>query len=453
MRWAALLVLVGACFNPTFHDPTCGPNGECPSGTQCVNGTCRSDTPGDDADVSDAVDALIPDAGNCTAQVDECLTGTDVLRRCDGAGMTSYDVTCNWGCKTTPTPHCAQIKPAGNGGVAANGVMPTDVDATAGLLDVTLTGGTVTIDGNTGTFVPGRGAGTGIISGIDFQSRGPISMFRFKSLTIAAGVTVRVTGSHPVALVADGTVTIHGIIDARGMNEMPGPGGYAGGTSSAQDGMGPGAGQGKAPTAGGGAGHGARGGFGGNGGGPGGVMYGDAPMTQLRGGSGGGSGYLTGGKGGGGGGAIQVVSNTSIVINTGGGINAGGQGGSSASSGEGGGGGAGGAILLEAPTLLIYGALAVNGGGGGASNTTTPGQAGMLSRVPALGANNDGGDGGAGAVAIGQDGNAAGGGGGGAVGRIRLDTRSGTAMTTGSTLSPALTDSASTCTQGLAALQ
>lgn len=452
-RWFVIIAsAVVGCFNPTFDHPSCGPNGECPPGTQCVAGTCSSITSGDDAAVDAAIDAYVPDASACIAQVDECITGTDLLRRCDGAGAQSYDVTCNWGCMTTSTPHCAQIVPSGNGGVPANGVMPADVVATAGLMDITLTGGTLTLDGNSGSISSFRGTGSGILSGIDYQLRGPIAMFRFKSLTVAAGVTVRVTGSHAVAFVADGAITIDGIIDLRGMNDVPGPGGFAGAMSSAQDGMGPGAGQGKAPTPGGGAGHAAHGGMGFQNGGPGGIPYGDSLITQLRGGSGGGSGYQ-GAKGGGGGGALQLVSNTRVEIHSGGGINAGGQGGSSSLSGEGGGGGAGGALLLEAPMLVIAGALAVNGGGGGTTNSLTVGAPGGLDRNAAPAAGNSGGNGGAGSIPFGRDATGNGGGGGGGIGRIRLSTRSGQSIVDGAAiLSPNLTDG-SGCTQGTASLQ
>lgn len=35
------LMLVSACFHPSYHQPTCGRNGECPSGLTCgVQGIC-----------------------------------------------------------------------------------------------------------------------------------------------------------------------------------------------------------------------------------------------------------------------------------------------------------------------------------------------------------------------------------------------------------------------------
>lgn len=69
MRFALLLVLVGGCFNPTFHDPSCGPNGECPAGTQCVLGTCRSGN-SMDGDVADDGDIITSDGRMIDAAVD-----------------------------------------------------------------------------------------------------------------------------------------------------------------------------------------------------------------------------------------------------------------------------------------------------------------------------------------------------------------------------------------------
>jgi hypothetical protein len=60
-RLAALLALtLAACFNPTFDNPTCGPNGECPSGTTCEQTICREMTDEIDAPPgTDATDAAI----------------------------------------------------------------------------------------------------------------------------------------------------------------------------------------------------------------------------------------------------------------------------------------------------------------------------------------------------------------------------------------------------------
>jgi hypothetical protein len=51
------MAVSAACFNPTYDNPACGPNGECPSGFTCEQDVCRSggtdidapSEPGDDA--------------------------------------------------------------------------------------------------------------------------------------------------------------------------------------------------------------------------------------------------------------------------------------------------------------------------------------------------------------------------------------------------------------------
>jgi hypothetical protein len=408
-----------------------------------------------------------PDAGPCTMQSAECFG--DVLRTCSGSGVLPEDTTCNWGCGSA---RCLQIVPAGGA------VMPGDVGlGSDALLDISLGSGTVINGddgsiGKTGTMV--RRAGTGVVDGIDFEDRAgsAVAMFRFKSLQISG--MVRLQGHRAIALVADGPIDIAGIVDAQGgcIGTHAGPGGFVGGMKgSAGDGLGGGSGSGDQNQGGGGGGYGGIGGTGGNGGDvlnpiAGGSAYGDDAITILVGGAGGGGGGKGGGgqtgTGGGGGGAVQFVSNTHIEVISGG-INAGGCGGRDGSGANdgGGGGGAGGTILLEAPAVHIVGALAVNGGagGGGAAMNTAYASAGTLNRNPAPG-NTGGAVGGIGGAANMLDGTAGGttggkgGGGGGGVGRIRINTRAGSAsVDTAAVLSPSFDDQPTTCTQGPATLQ
>jgi hypothetical protein len=379
------------------------------------------------------------------------------------------DTTCSWGCGSA---HCLQIVPAGGA------VTPGDVGlGSDALMDISLGSGTV-IDSDNGSIVQGpmtvRGGGAGVKAGIDYEQRGSnAAVFRVKSLAIT-GVTY-LRGHRAIAIVADGAVDVGAVIDARGgcMGTDAGPGGFAGGGKGSNGlGAGGGAGSDGQSQGGGGGGYGGRGGDGGNG--PdmtnpiaGGAPQGDRAITLLVGGAGGGGGGDGGGPqtgpGGGGGGAIQIVSNAQITIASGGGINAGGCGGRSGGGGNdgGGGGGAGGTILLEAPTIHVVGGLAVNGGGGGggAAGNQMSGANGTLSRNPAPGAigMTIGGIGGAANMLDGTAGGTTGGkggGGGGAVGRIRLDTRSGTAtIDPAALLSPALDDQPTTCTQSTATLQ
>src|SRR5262245_25651970 len=180
-----------------------------------------------------------PDAGKCAGSSKECLG--DTLRECVTAGSDAIDTPCGWGCVNEP-PHCAQLIPSGSGNTSMNGVKVTDVEATD-LLDTTLTG--ATIDGDDGQVGNGinanfyHSAKTGIENGIDFQYRGDISMFRFKSLTING--TLKLVGVRPIAIVTDGPIVINGVVDVRGTcsTYLAGPGGFGGGSGSGSDGSDP----------------------------------------------------------------------------------------------------------------------------------------------------------------------------------------------------------------------
>jgi hypothetical protein len=403
------------------------------------------------------------DAAICAAASTSCVSA-DVLRTCTAAGEASIDTQCTWGCIAGPA-HCGALMPAGGALIA------DDLTTPQGLGDTVLMTGTV-IDSDTGQIGTAlmpmgvRMAGDGIIDGIDYEVRGDVAVFRMKSLSINGAVLG--IGTHAIAIVSLGNVTIEAPFDMRGPCAMnvAGPGGFAGGARAA---MGIGAGGGNAgPTGsdgGGGAGYGAGGGRAGAifGAGPsGGSAYGMDTIPALIGGSGGAGGGAPNGSGvgGGGGGALQIASNGAITIGASGGINAGGCGGKGGTGNMAGGagGGAGGTILLEAPTITIIGALAVNGGSGAAgSDGQNAGEAGHLDRTPALGAAGNGGSGGNGGAGAtlggspGQNAANAGGGGGGAVGRMRFHTKAGAVTTTPQmVLSPALDDAPTTTTQGAA---
>jgi len=399
------------------------------------------------------------DAGTCTGPSVEC--SGDFLRTCTVAGEVAVDTLCTWGCSNA---HCQQLVPAG-GAVGAGDLTP---NATLG--DVNLTSG-IRINGDNGEIGTEqdsnsiRGSGSGIDHGIEYRRTGSVAIFRFKSLTISGDVTL--LSGMAIALVSDGDVSITAVLDARGFcsGRSAGPGGGAGG--SAQGGSGGGTGGGASIDnnnfGGGGGGY---GGSGGDGAGPvaGGPAFGtpEIPMLVGGGGGGGGGGAGNSGDGGGGGGGVQIISGTKIAIDSGG-INAGGCGGQNGDAGNdgGGGGGAGGTILLEAPIVSILGALAVNGGGGGGGEAGNQGRAesGRLDRTPAAGGVGTaiGGVGGAAAMLTGANGGAQGGkggGGGGGVGRIRINTKSGSASVgSGAVLSPSFNDSPTTCTQAKASVQ
>jgi hypothetical protein len=266
-------------------------------------------------------------------------TAPDTLVVCADVGAAAVVSNCPWGCLDDDgTADCGVLQPVG-GGAVDDDLAPVGAD--------------VTLD--TGNDIDSGGTITGIPSG-DFEtgSNNNIRVFRFKSLVVNGTITL--TGNRPIVLIADGAITINGIIDARGpcangAGRNGGPGGTSGGADTAAAAP-PGNGTGGSGNAegGGGGGHAANGGTG-NSGNAGGGVYGDAAIGTLTGGGGGGGGQTS--QGGGGGGAIQLISNTSITIVATGGINAGGCGGGGGDGGSndaGGGGGAGGTIVREAPT-------------------------------------------------------------------------------------------------------
>lgn len=422
--------------------------------------------PGEDA-MPDTL--VVPDAGVCVTISSECVAGV-VLRECQAIGELPVDTTCGWGCaETDQRSRCGEIEPAGGTATTA------DLVPSATLVDTVIAGiaGATQLDASTGSITNVRPAGTGVLAGIDFQVRNGVGVMRFGSVTFDG--TIQVRGTNALVIVANGPIVINNVVDARGpcTTNTAGPGGAQGGNSG-NDGSGPGGGR-RGDNAGnnevgggGGAGFGVVGSPGGSGGGgaggAAGAAYGAAAIPVLLGGSGGGSGMKPGegGVGGGGGGAIQLISNTEIRINSNG-INAGGCGGGKGggAAGSGGGGGSGGTILLEAPVVILNGGLAVNGGGGGSSVDGTEGADGLLSATPASGGIGTGGigGGGAGGATTTLSGTAGenepeAGGGGGAVGRIRINTRTGTVqLDPDGFVSPTLDAVGSPATTGMATVK
>jgi hypothetical protein len=276
-----------------------------------------------------------------------------------------------------------------------------------------------------------------------------VNLVVVQSLTVAAGVTVRVTGSVPLVIVALGDITLSGTLDAHSASLNVGPGGGVPADSDVL-GVGPGGGSAGSSTAAIGGSGGSFCGLGGYGGGststatPA-MPYGNEDDRPLAGGSSGGGGDVGSGAGGG---AVQIVAGGTITVATGGAINAGGEGGpigGLATDQNAGGGGSGGAILLEATTVVIVGNVAANGGGGGGDYANPDGADATADATPAAGGAGGtddaaGGNGSAGSTPSGAAGTAGtgglnSGGGGGGAGRIRINTSDGTAAITG-VLSP-----------------
>lgn len=83
MRASIAVVLglvLGACFNPNFDNPMCGPQGECPSDHTCVQGICRAMPDQVDATIDSAIDSPV-----------DALTGDGDV---DGPPIDAPDLPC-----------------------------------------------------------------------------------------------------------------------------------------------------------------------------------------------------------------------------------------------------------------------------------------------------------------------------------------------------------------------
>ena len=260
-----------------------------------------------------------------------------------------------------------------------------------------------------------------------------ILVFIARNIRIPGSSTAIGEGSGPIALVALDSIEISGTLTVAGDHgRAVGGGGPGNSLLMNEQGKGPGGGQ-PGDAGGGGAFCGKGGGGGGTAGGAGGNPFGTPALIPLVGGSAGGS-TLSGS----GGGALMLVAGNKVVVPTTGIVNAGGGGNGDGVLGRAGA-GSGGGILIEAPTVLIAGKVAANGGGSGLSgfNATTEATVtkGATGSTAGEGGGGDAIDGKPGA--LGPDNRYIAGGGGG-VGRIRINTASGSATISGS-VSPTLT--------------
>lgn len=172
--------------------------------------------------------------------------------------------------------------------------------------------------------------------------------------------------SGPLQIRSTSSIKITGAAGFSASGASAGPGGAAGGTGGAGLGGagGPGAGTGGGKPSGGGAGFTTKGGDGASAN-TGGMMYGDAPLSNLdmnrsSGGAGGNGGLGAGGAGGGGGGTVELSADGNLTLGS---VTA--NGGNGASGNSQGGGGSGGAILLRAGgAVMVSGAVTATGGSG-----------------------------------------------------------------------------------------
>lgn len=371
-----------------------------------------------------------------------------MLTICGSNGQVERAEMCSFGCAMSGD-NCQNLDPSNGLGGELDGATTSP----SVLLEPSTA--TTTIDTDTGEVLHG-GAALTIPSAIKIQAGLPnIRIFQVKSLVVRN--PVKVSGAAALAIVSDGDVEIASTITIAGRGRSPGPGsifdpaaGCAGRSTTIVNTQAPGPG---------GAGFAARGGVGGSlssaAGGSAGMPVGTDTLEPLRGGCVGGAvidGTTPINHRGGGGGALQVSSRNRIMVTAGGVIDAGGGGGAAVFYP--GGGGSGGGILLEAAEVTVNGTLVANGGGGGSSagmgedgrtapRTTPPvglSARGGVSSQTAYGSGGDGGsrEGGAknGNAAVETSGFITGGGGGGGVGRVRVNTRTGTFIQTGSLISP-----------------
>ncbi|MBV8760057.1 MAG: hypothetical protein JO257_22390, partial [Deltaproteobacteria bacterium] len=191
----ALVVLIGACGFPAL--PKLGGGDDAPA---------IHDAPVDSE--------IIPDAGACTAASATCAT-SGLLRTCASAGANPVDTPCAWGCITPGgMARCGKLAPTG-GAVIANDAETTTLSQ---LADLVLSN--TTINGNDGSIPNFRAAGGGVVSGIDYRlSASGVAIFRVKSFRVTGQITLG--GTHPIAIVADTSISIESTINASGTCNIP----------------------------------------------------------------------------------------------------------------------------------------------------------------------------------------------------------------------------------------
>lgn len=318
-----------------------------PNPASCADGFC-SDPALPFCDVDGSIGG-VPDtciAVECTPnEVTGCRDDRALTCNADG---TSFDlVDCPFGCGDTgclpcTSPDCEQhIIPK---------YLPTICDAVA-TTSLTITSDLAidtSNDANCTAVVP--------------QLTGPeICVIHHESITIAVNRTLRVTGDRAIALVADRTFDVLGVVDASAELTQSGPGGgikLSGGGSSS--------------VAGGGAGNRTRGGHGGTQNAIGGAQNGGAPepnpatLTELF----GGPKSAVAGAGGGGGAATLICCRCELSVAGTIDVNGAGGGGSffslqSTVFTAARGGGAGGTVVLQGLGVSVDGRVFSNGGSGG----------------------------------------------------------------------------------------
>lgn len=156
----------------------------------------------------------------------------------DGTGFTTE--TCALGCGSMPAPHCQVVVPS----------LPASVDDfQSGLADLVIPNTAPHfINTDDGSITNLRAAGTGNKSQIVFRTTAPgannkgAGIFSVNRLEVQNGATLQVVGSRALVIVANTTIAVAGVIDARAYDLVdnkicntpgaPGPGGFAGSTTA-----------------------------------------------------------------------------------------------------------------------------------------------------------------------------------------------------------------------------
>lgn len=445
-------------------------------GSDCTSCTVPNPNyrPHVDAASDSTLDGSVSQVPLCTANQPLRCDNTNLVR-CNETGTAELSESCSFGCNPTakacaskPGPVCTANQPLrcdgtnlvrcnadGTGdsvqpctlGCDVNGKRCFDMLPSNGLrtflgqsgLQPNLNlGDSATVNTDTGDITVG-GAPIGVKADLYQQPGAPtiraliVGSFTCRNVTVIGKNALAVVSSGPIVI--NGTFMASAYVSATGFYTA-GAGAFSDGSCKGSLGDDTGGG---AIGGNGGNGYGSPGGSGGSAtntsgfarGGAGGTVTGNAQLVPLR----GGCGDVTGG------GAIHLVSGTRIAVS-----------GMVAANGlAGDGGGSGGGILIEAPVVEVSGLLVANGGAGDGRGAnigtgedgrldTTPARGGMaLKEVLFFGAGGNGSAGNFGAtngesISVGQA-FAGGGHGGGGVGRIRINTASGSQVG-GGTYSP-----------------
>lgn len=339
----------------------------------CDNGLCTDPT----VPYCDVTGTLGGDGPNtcihvsCTAnEFAECRGDKAVT--CNATGD-NYDLlTCSQGCDATmggckPEPPCTTLDCMKH---IIPQYLPTECNDLA-------TNGDLTISASTSLDTSNDAMCTRVVQQLNGP---PLCVVHYNAISIDRNQTLTVTGTRALALVADQTLLVDGILDVSASRSVSGPGGGVTVSGSLTNGAG-----------GGGSGYRVKGGAGGSSAGDGGAANGGDALANPTGAT-----YLIGGprtdSGGGGGGVTLISCRGEVQVP--GTVDAGGGGGEEEyiqglnTIIRARGGGAGGTIVLQGMRLNVTGGVFANGGGGGGASgggTGTPGEDGRRSTSPALG--------------------------------------------------------------------